>query len=74
LSLIPIDRAAFSYQALDWSRAVLLDGVFTVADCLSFETGAAAAIILVNCSSHGSIRFCALVQSLAQLERYHLGL
>jgi hypothetical protein len=58
LSLIPIDWAAFSYQGLDWSRAVLLDDVFTIAVCLSFETGALAGFVFANCSSHWSIRSC----------------
>jgi hypothetical protein len=48
LSLIPIDRAAFSYQLLDWSLPVLLDGFLTIADRLRFETGAAAASVLAN--------------------------
>jgi hypothetical protein len=33
----------------------LLDGLFTIADCLSFETDGSAAIILANCASHCSI-------------------
>jgi hypothetical protein len=45
LSLIPIDRAAFSYQLLDWSLRVRFDGFFTIADRLRFETGAAAACV-----------------------------
>jgi hypothetical protein len=45
LSLIPIDRAAFSYQLLDWSLPVLIGGFFTIADRLRFETGAAAAFV-----------------------------
>jgi hypothetical protein len=45
LSLIPIDRAAFSYQLLDWSLPVLPNRFFTIADRLCFETDAAAAFI-----------------------------
>jgi hypothetical protein len=45
LSLIPIDRAAFSYQLLDWSLPVLLDGFFTIADRSRFETGGVAAFV-----------------------------
>jgi hypothetical protein len=52
LSLIPIDRAAFSYQVLDWSRPVRRGGVFTFADRLRFESCASAAFVLANSSSH----------------------